>query len=322
MLLCDFCDSPAHTYCVGLGREVPEGNWYCDGCRTVALGSSTSQVQERVADPSVTTQSVPVRPSPVNVRESIDLNLMSSPRTSFSQGLGHISSSRFAGRSVEAASPVSGGGAPTLSERRWIHRHIHQLLSIDRMTSTPGRTNDISATSSTSNLYSPQIDQSRETNATQHTRTPDVGTSYHPFFEERLCNNTCPSMQNGDPSSMRISNGRRPVVQDSIMLGNRSMNGVLWPGLVVTPSMSDDEPVHQLSSRSNIVTDDSFSLVIKEESNFQTVKEQLQSMVKSHLKSLSRDIDLGKCSFSSISYGWFISIIFPLLYYFYHYAII
>ncbi|KAL0422082.1 UNVERIFIED_CONTAM: hypothetical protein Slati_3231100 [Sesamum latifolium] len=44
MLLCDLCDSPAHTYCVGLGREVPDGNWYCDGCRPTALASSTAQV--------------------------------------------------------------------------------------------------------------------------------------------------------------------------------------------------------------------------------------------------------------------------------------
>ena len=35
MLLCDLCDSPSHTYCVGLGREVPEGNWYCNGCRSI-----------------------------------------------------------------------------------------------------------------------------------------------------------------------------------------------------------------------------------------------------------------------------------------------
>ncbi|XP_058083411.1 uncharacterized protein LOC131231284 [Magnolia sinica] len=32
LLLCDICDSAAHTYCVGLGLEVPEGNWYCEGC--------------------------------------------------------------------------------------------------------------------------------------------------------------------------------------------------------------------------------------------------------------------------------------------------
>ncbi|KAJ6928433.1 hypothetical protein NC652_012513 [Populus alba x Populus x berolinensis] len=50
MLLCDLCDSSAHTYCVGLGRQVPEGNWYCDDCRPVALGSSSSQTQDSLPD--------------------------------------------------------------------------------------------------------------------------------------------------------------------------------------------------------------------------------------------------------------------------------
>ncbi|EPS66929.1 hypothetical protein M569_07845, partial [Genlisea aurea] len=35
MLLCDLCDSPSHTYCVGLGFEVPEGNWFCNGCSSL-----------------------------------------------------------------------------------------------------------------------------------------------------------------------------------------------------------------------------------------------------------------------------------------------
>ncbi|KAI3978055.1 hypothetical protein MKX01_032432 [Papaver californicum] len=32
LLLCDLCDSAAHTYCVGLGSTVPEGHWYCRDC--------------------------------------------------------------------------------------------------------------------------------------------------------------------------------------------------------------------------------------------------------------------------------------------------
>ncbi|XP_058115139.1 uncharacterized protein LOC131258096 isoform X2 [Magnolia sinica] len=32
LLLCDLCDSAAHTYCVGLGVTVPEGDWYCHDC--------------------------------------------------------------------------------------------------------------------------------------------------------------------------------------------------------------------------------------------------------------------------------------------------
>ncbi|KAL3512400.1 hypothetical protein ACH5RR_025117 [Cinchona calisaya] len=32
LLLCDLCDSAAHTYCVGLGATVPEGDWFCHDC--------------------------------------------------------------------------------------------------------------------------------------------------------------------------------------------------------------------------------------------------------------------------------------------------
>lgn len=33
LLLCDGCDSATHTYCAGLGDEVPNGEFYCDACR-------------------------------------------------------------------------------------------------------------------------------------------------------------------------------------------------------------------------------------------------------------------------------------------------
>lgn len=32
LLLCDLCDSASHTYCVGLGGTVPEGDWFCQDC--------------------------------------------------------------------------------------------------------------------------------------------------------------------------------------------------------------------------------------------------------------------------------------------------
>lgn len=296
MLLCDICDSPAHTYCVGLGQEVPEGNWYCEGCRPVALGSSCSQVEEHVADSRVTFQSLPGRSSPVeHVRENIDLNSMSS---SFCQGFGNLSS-RFSGRSADRASPVS-GGAPTLSERRWIHHQIQQLLSNHRMNATTGRTNGILATSSTSSLNSFQTDPSREA-ATQHTRAQDVGTSYHTHFEERLGNNTSQLMLNGNPLSLRISNSRSAVVQDPTTNRPMTVNGALWPGLLVTTPVPDCEQVHQCHSRSNTVANDIMVPAVREEDKFQSAKEQVQSMVKSHLKSLSKDIDIGKIAFLSIS---------------------
>ncbi|CAL5052421.1 unnamed protein product [Urochloa decumbens] len=35
LLLCELCDSAAHTYCAGLGNTVPEGDWFCKDCTTV-----------------------------------------------------------------------------------------------------------------------------------------------------------------------------------------------------------------------------------------------------------------------------------------------
>ncbi|KAK7330251.1 hypothetical protein VNO77_24439 [Canavalia gladiata] len=32
LLLCDLCDTASHTYCVGLGYTVPEGDWFCHDC--------------------------------------------------------------------------------------------------------------------------------------------------------------------------------------------------------------------------------------------------------------------------------------------------
>lgn len=32
LLLCDLCDTASHTYCVGLGNTVPEGDWFCQDC--------------------------------------------------------------------------------------------------------------------------------------------------------------------------------------------------------------------------------------------------------------------------------------------------
>ncbi|KAL3748666.1 hypothetical protein ACJRO7_009839 [Eucalyptus globulus] len=32
LLLCELCNSASHTYCVGLGVTVPEGDWFCHDC--------------------------------------------------------------------------------------------------------------------------------------------------------------------------------------------------------------------------------------------------------------------------------------------------
>ncbi|WVZ81570.1 hypothetical protein U9M48_028926 [Paspalum notatum var. saurae] len=35
LLLCELCDSAAHTYCAGLGNTVPERDWFCKDCAAV-----------------------------------------------------------------------------------------------------------------------------------------------------------------------------------------------------------------------------------------------------------------------------------------------
>lgn len=122
MLLCDICDSPAHTYCVGLGREVPEGNWYCECCRAAGEGSSFSQAPDTVFDRGARNNNES-RPASVEIdinapqgaantnpqRSMFDLNL--SPR-------------EFPEEDQVAASQVS-----TLSGRRAIQQRIRILLS-------------------------------------------------------------------------------------------------------------------------------------------------------------------------------------------------
>ena len=49
-MLCDSCNSAYHTFCVGLGRRVPEGDWYCPDCAVVHGGAAASHPQEDEAE--------------------------------------------------------------------------------------------------------------------------------------------------------------------------------------------------------------------------------------------------------------------------------
>lgn len=55
-LLCDVCDSAAHTYCVGRGRQVPEGDWFCHTCAeaddALTSGSDASVGEEELGESS------------------------------------------------------------------------------------------------------------------------------------------------------------------------------------------------------------------------------------------------------------------------------
>uniref|UniRef100_A0ACD5XJQ9 Uncharacterized protein n=1 Tax=Avena sativa TaxID=4498 RepID=A0ACD5XJQ9_AVESA len=115
MLLCDICDSSAHTYCVGLGREVPEGNWYCGGCRLGAEGTSyprslsnSSSAQLAATAPIGTFERSPSI-NPWQTFQGFDLN--ASPREVSRQN--HPTESRASTAGVSTPS-----GLATLSRRR------------------------------------------------------------------------------------------------------------------------------------------------------------------------------------------------------------
>ncbi|XP_009759810.1 uncharacterized protein LOC107768832 [Nicotiana tabacum] len=153
MLLCDLCDSPAHTYCVGLGHEVPEGNWYCESCRPTALASSNQQNLNPTPDINRTSSNFSLGSPPVaNVRETFDLNEMYVPDTPLAEESGDFHSPRDG--------QVAGVGASTVFDRRRIQRQINQLLNNRRR--QLGNVNGTLVAVSGNSLFGSQIARSRE----------------------------------------------------------------------------------------------------------------------------------------------------------------
>jgi len=193
MLLCDICDSPAHTYCVGLGHEVPEGNWYCEGCRPIGLSYSNPQAPNLTPDQRTTNNSSNRSIPDLNVREAIDLNSEYVPESPSSQRTGVFLSPRHPVRDSQSGSPVSGAGVSTLSQRRRILQ-IHHLLS-NRIGHFGSRTNWVSAESSGSNGLGSQL-------------TPESLPSQQTISQGRLPGNFTPSVQRRDLSWATSSRSR------------------------------------------------------------------------------------------------------------------
>ncbi|KAE8677763.1 protein DEHYDRATION-INDUCED 19-like protein 3-like [Hibiscus syriacus] len=298
MLLCDLCDSSAHTYCVGLGREVPEGNWYCNGCRPVALGSSSSQVQDSLPDQR--TNNLYNRFSPVvNVGESLDSNVVPSPHMPLTPGFVGLSSPRFPSVDVTAGSPVSGAGAPTLMGRRWLHRQIQNLRSINRMNLMAGRSDGIPAVNTDIDFVNSHIDQSRGPTV-QQARKQDVGSQPQIVFEERLQDYPSSSVQGRDFFSSRLDHLRRQAVQELTTPSlSTPVNLTLWPELA---GMSSNGQLPNCSNGSNIRPDShDLPFSVRDEDNVLMAKEQLHAMVRSHLKAFSSRIDLDNGTLKDIA---------------------
>ncbi|XP_009147209.1 uncharacterized protein LOC103870797 [Brassica rapa] len=271
MLLCDLCDSSAHTYCVGLGREVPEGNWYCDACRPVALGTAISQMHATSEPQRVT--GFYSRPSPLVVSGQYqDPSSLVSPRTPFSSG-DYLFSSRNG--DVQGSSPF-GLGATTLSRRRTLHRHIQNIINSDRLVNMgSSRTGGSSMIANSSD--------GREREPPQHVATLETRMSLYTISEERLHNEPellSPKLDHfgSDEAARRFSS--------NTFRGDRPIDLELHYGL------AQGDPLFGNQQHPRSYMPNTMSL---------TGGERLQQRVKAHLQNLSRQINLGHATFEEIS---------------------
>lgn len=131
LLLCDLCDSAAHTYCVGLGATVPEGDWYCRDCAVSRDYHTSSQPDDdfgnkkfsRNFDTHVGEASVSIFDI---VRESNSPEVDRTPRRA-SAHQDQVSCPIAPYGDISVGSRVTDSGARTLHRCRNVHSHIRTL---------------------------------------------------------------------------------------------------------------------------------------------------------------------------------------------------
>ncbi|XP_040997667.1 uncharacterized protein LOC121243607 [Juglans microcarpa x Juglans regia] len=162
LLLCDLCDSASHTYCVGLGFTVPEGDWFCHDCtvcRTQLVNremhaDSDSEKVIPTPEEHVTIFNIVREPnSPAVAREatkSSNLNLLSPPVAPDRGNSIVVEVNGPAARTLQnVADGTTQSGARTLQRCRDVHSHIQALrenwhafrngsLSFSSLSSKPG----------------------------------------------------------------------------------------------------------------------------------------------------------------------------------------
>lgn len=235
MLLCDICDSPAHTYCVGLGREVPEGNWYCEGCKSSEPVSSNSHVQNLVLDQSTNNSGMfSEHFASGNDAEDFDTHSRNSSSQhpvlfggqAMSLGMDMRASPRYVvGDDIQVASPISRLGASTVLVRRRLRRRIHNLISstyrMNQSTEITERTNGMLHSSLASNVVTTDVQQNHLT--VENPKSLGSGVSHSVAFEGRvhdsersnfLGETPTSSVQNGDGFSARVRHPRKQVIHD------------------------------------------------------------------------------------------------------------
>ncbi|KZV43658.1 calreticulin-like [Dorcoceras hygrometricum] len=246
MLLCDICDSPAHSYCVGLGREVPEGNWYCDGCRPTALASLNAPHLNPSPDLGAS-NILPVISSPTAaVRETFDLNELYVPETPQTQIAVPSPSPRHFIGDAQATSPGSGSGAFTLFDRRRIQQQIHQLrINMNNGNSQSDRNDAISPVTAIS-LFGSRI-TSDGVLAPQHTVTQSRMAPTNTHRPRRLPDNAMPLLYRREVMSPRLSSLRGHVLHNQASTStNHTFDGLAHSEFVVINETIGRDMSHQL----------------------------------------------------------------------------
>lgn len=245
MLLCDICDSPAHTYCVGLGREVPSGDWFCEGCRLGASSAPHSHGLNSVVGQRES-NNLSGMSSPVHNVGELDLNSLYVPETPLTQQAGAFPIPRRFGSEFQAASPTYGSGAFTVFDRRRIQRQIHNLLS-NRRIHPSIQPSGMPSTTSGIRLFGSQIDGGTGLTI-QRTLTPETRASQYASRDERFQDSTTSMLPHLDASSARS-------IQLSELGGqNPEHVGGSMPFNPFNSRLAYDH-LHLCSSRSNIDSD-------------------------------------------------------------------
>ncbi|XP_043719647.1 uncharacterized protein LOC122667442 isoform X2 [Telopea speciosissima] len=311
MLLCDICDSPAHTYCVGLGREVPEGNWYCEGCRAADPGSSNSLVQDPVFNQMTVTSnlSAGLSTGEVHVESSNETcqNSVSVQGPSVSPGIGVVPSPRHAlGGDFQATSPVTGAGASTLWGRRRIRHRIHSLLSSNRMNegAEMASRNDGALRSVFGNS---ELELGGETDQTTH-QNALISESARSRFAVGGCmeedSNRCPVQEEDafDASFRHLSRHINEGPNTATLSG--SAGGTLCAEDAEISAASGLWQLHQCTDASishNTYRDEAHFHMAKAAEEQKGAKQQLQPIVRHHLKRLSQHTQVDRGTFKDIA---------------------
>ncbi|GFZ07670.1 RING/U-box protein [Actinidia rufa] len=139
LLLCDLCDSAAHTYCVGLGATVPEGDWFCQDC-TVSRAEHENSETDRDSDGRTSFgsfhegQPAEGQDSIIDIVREFGFREVRRPFTTVMQLPNHLSSpilpertTNLADSMTERPSGTNSSIAPTESNARTV-RHCRYLI--------------------------------------------------------------------------------------------------------------------------------------------------------------------------------------------------